>query len=65
MRVTKVMGVFIAIGLLFCLTPFTRSALAAGSSSSSSSSSSSKYRAFCKLFNSPWGRKHLKNYGRK
>lgn len=32
MRVTKVIGAFIAIGLLFCLTPFTRSAMAEGSS---------------------------------
>lgn len=33
MRVTKVIGALIAVGLLFCLTPFTRSVMAAGSSS--------------------------------
>lgn len=31
MRVTKVIGAFMAVGLLLCLTPFTRSVLAAGS----------------------------------
>ena len=35
MRVTTVIGAFLAVGLLFCLTPFTRSVMAAGSSSSS------------------------------
>jgi len=43
MRVTKVIGAFLAVGLLFCLTPFTRSALAAGSSSSSSTELSANY----------------------
>ena len=32
MRATKVIGAFITIGLLFCLTPFTRIAMAEGSS---------------------------------